>query len=46
MPVLLLALALLSPPLASQPFQLKAYHGKERTVRKVRLRVPADYARK
>ena len=44
MPGLLFALALLSP-LVSQPFQLKAYHGKERTIRKVSLRVPADYAR-
>jgi pimeloyl-ACP methyl ester carboxylesterase len=44
MPVLLLALALLSP-LESQPFHLKAYHGKERTIRRLSLRVPADYGR-
>ncbi len=43
--MLLFALALLTPQLESRPFLLKAYHGKERSVRQVRLRVPADYAR-
>jgi pimeloyl-ACP methyl ester carboxylesterase len=41
----LFALALVGPPLETQPFPLKAHHGMERTVQKVSLRVPADYRR-
>jgi len=36
MPTLLLALAVSSLALGSQPFQLKAYHGKERATLKVK----------
>jgi pimeloyl-ACP methyl ester carboxylesterase len=41
----LLALALLCPQLQSEEFALRAFHGRERSVRKARLRVPADHAR-
>jgi pimeloyl-ACP methyl ester carboxylesterase len=41
----LLALALLLPQLQSEDVSLRAYDGRGRTVRKARLRLPADHAR-
>jgi pimeloyl-ACP methyl ester carboxylesterase len=42
-PSLLLALALSAPSLEARPFPIKAYHGKERTIQRFSLRVPADH---
>src|SRR5262245_13226087 len=40
---LVIALALLSTQLEGEAFTLRAYHGRQREVRKARLRVPADH---